>query len=123
MSDATRPTAAAPVIAACGLFCEACRSYRKGKCAGCRADRSHDWCKVRRCCIDHGWSSCAECTEMPIEQCRKFNSLIGKLFALVFRSDRHGCIARIREVGPEAFAAEMRPAGSYNRPAAANKNK
>ena len=38
------------------------------------------------------------------------------VFQVVFRSDRRGCIERIREVGNEAFAAEMRLSGSYNRP-------
>lgn len=103
-------------VAACGLFCGACRSYSRGKCAGCLADRKHEWCGVRRCCLDHGWRSCAECTVMPLSECRKFNSFIGKLFGLIFRSDRRGCIERIREIGPEAFAAEMRLAGCYNRP-------
>ncbi len=103
-------------ISACGLFCGACRAFLKGKCAGCLADGKYDWCAVRRCCLEHGWQSCAECTEMPLDACRKFNSFIGKIFGFVFRSDRRGCIERIREVGPEAFAAEMRQAGRYNRP-------
>lgn len=103
-------------VAACGLFCGACRAFRKGSCAGCLADRGHDWCKVRRCCLEHGRRSCAECTTMPLDACKKFNSPIGKLFALVFRSDRRGCIERIRAIGAEAFAAEMRQAGCYNRP-------
>ena len=64
----------------------------------------------------HGWQSCAECTLQPLSECRKFNSFIGKVFGFVFRSDRSGCIARIREVGADAFAGEMRRAGSYNRP-------
>ncbi len=53
---------------------------------------------------------------MPLPECRKFNSFVGKVFGVIFRSDRRGCIERIREVGPDAFAAEMRKAGCYNRP-------
>lgn len=53
---------------------------------------------------------------MPLAECKTFHSFVSKIFALVFRSDRQGCIERIRETGPEAFAAEMRLAGSYNRP-------
>ena len=48
--------------------------------------------------------------------CRKLNNLIGKLFGLVFRSDRRGCLLRIRAIGSEAFAAEMQCSGRYNRP-------
>lgn len=68
------------------------------------------------CCIGHDWQSCAECTLIPLETCMKFNSFIAKVFQVVFRSDRRGCVERIREVGQEAFAAEMRLSGSYNRP-------
>lgn len=103
-------------IAACGLFCGACRKYLKGTCPGCRDYVKASWCSVRSCCIEHGWTSCAECTLMPLSECRKFNSFVGKVFAVVFRSDRRGCVERIREVGCDAFAAEMRLAGSMNRP-------
>ena len=74
------------------------------------------WCKVRFCCRENGWQSCAECTLVPLDACGKFNNFIAGVFQVVFRSDRRGCIARIREVGNEAFTAEMRLAGSYNRP-------
>jgi len=47
---------------------------------------------------------------------QQLHSFVGKVFGVIFRSDRRGCIERIREVGPEAFAAEMRKAGCYNRP-------
>lgn len=53
---------------------------------------------------------------MPVETCKKFNNFIAGVFQVVFRSDRRGCVERIREVGQEAFAAEMRLAGRYNRP-------
>ena len=53
---------------------------------------------------------------MPLDECRKFNNFMGKLFGLLFRSDRRGCIERIREEGERAFAEEMRLTGSFNRP-------
>lgn len=105
-----------PEIAACGLFCGSCRKFVNGKCPGCHPNTKASWCKVRACCIEHGWQSCAQCSLMPLEDCPKFNNFIAKVFRLVFRSDRRGCIERIRAVGGEAFAAEMRLAGSYNRP-------
>lgn len=104
-------------IAACGLYCGTCRRFAKGTCPGCLANEKAAWCKVRACCLEHGWQSCAECTLRPLAECRKFNSFVGKVFQVVFRSDRRGCIERIREVGPEAFAREMTLSGSYNRPA------
>lgn len=105
-----------PEIAACGLYCGACRKYLKNTCPGCREYEKATWCAVRTCCIEHGWESCAECTLTELGECRKFNNFIAKIFAVVFRSDRRGCIERIREVGSEAFAAEMRLAGRMNRP-------
>ena len=36
-------------------------------------------------------------------RCRKFNNLVSRLFAVVFRSDRPACIARIKAVGREAY--------------------
>lgn len=105
-----------PEIAACGLYCGACPKYTKGKCPGCRRYEKATWCEVRKCCIEHEWQSCAECTLMPLAECKKFNSFISKVFCLIFRSDRRGCVERIREVGYEAFAAEMKMAGVMNRP-------
>ena len=106
-------------VAACGLYCGTCRKFRKGSCPGCRANEKAAWCSIRSCCIEHEWQSCAECTldgrDDPMA-CRKLNDLIGKLFGLVFRSDRRGCLLRIRAIGSEVFAAEMQRSGRYNRP-------
>lgn len=104
-------------IAACGLYCGSCFRYKKGKCPGCAANENATWCSLRKCCVEHGWKSCAECTLMPLKSCKKFNNFMGKLFGLVFRSDRAGCIARIKEVGYEAYATEMENNNCYNRPA------
>lgn len=103
-------------IAACGLFCGACRRKIAGKCPGCRDYEKAVWCRVRACCLEHGRRSCADCTATAVERCRLFNNFYAKLFSLLFRSDRRGCVERIREVGYEAFAAEMRLAGRMNRP-------
>lgn len=103
-------------VAACGLYCGACRAYAKGKCSGCARNEKATWCTVRSCCREYGWATCAECTLMEPDECRKFNNFISKCFKLVFRSDRQGCIERIRKVGLDAFADEMKSAGCYNRP-------
>lgn len=95
-------------IAACGLYCGACRKYVGGKCPGCLGNEKAAWCKIRSCCLENGYRSCADCKLMPLEQCGKFNNLIGKVFAFVFRSDRPACIARIKETGYETYAGEMR---------------
>lgn len=104
------------VISACGLFCGTCRRYVSGKCVGCAANESATWCKVRACCKEHNFCSCAECDVKDVDSCAKFNSFISKVFKFVFRSDRKGCVERIREVGYDKFAEEMRLSGCYNRP-------
>lgn len=116
------------LIAACGLYCGTCRAYRKQKCPGCSSPQKEAaWCKLRSCCLQKGIQTCAECNEYgsetsrPLRDCHKFNNPIGKLFGIIFRSDRHGCIERIREVGSETFAQEMAEAGCYNRPVTGRK--
>ncbi|MCC8062127.1 MAG: DUF3795 domain-containing protein [Rikenellaceae bacterium] len=111
------------LIAACGLYCGTCRAFVKAKCPGCRENRKAEkWCKLRSCVQAQGYISCAECREYggtapkTLRECGKFNNFMGKVFGLIFRSDRFGCIDRIREAGPETFAEEMAGTGCYNRP-------
>jgi hypothetical protein len=95
-------------VAACGLYCGACRKYKTGKCVGCLDNEKNSWCDIRKCCIEHGYVSCADCTEFAdLKKCKKFNSFMGKVMSVMFNSDRFACIYRIREVGHEAFACEM----------------
>jgi Protein of unknown function (DUF3795) len=95
-------------VAFCGLYCGACGRYLRGKCQGCRDNNSAGWCKVRTCNLNHGYSSCAECKDFPDpNDCKLFNNFVSRLFALVFRSDRAGCIAQIRELGIQGHADRM----------------
>ncbi len=94
------------LIAYCGLYCGACSKYIKGKCPGCRKNDSAKWCKIRTCCMDNGFSTCAACTMNP-HDCKKFNNFFSKIFAFIFKSDREACIRRIRETGEDTFADEM----------------
>ena len=97
-------------IATCGLYCGACKKNRMGKCPGCHENEKASWCKIRKCCIEKGFHTCAEC-EMDVKDCRLHNNLIGKFFSFVFRSDRPACIRYIRENGEQAFAEEMTKRG------------
>ena len=93
-------------IAACGLYCGACRKYLNGKCPGCRQNEKATWCKIRQCCIEKGFHSCADCT-MNVKDCKIHNNVIGKIFAFLFNSDRAACIHYIQINGYKAFAEEM----------------
>lgn len=96
------------LVAYCGLYCGACKRLLMEKCPGCLENEKAAWCKVRTCCIENGYSTCAECKEFENpNDCKKFNNFMSKLFGFIFKSDRAGCIARIREIGNESYANEM----------------
>ncbi len=96
------------LVACCGLYCGACGSYRKGKCPGCAKNEKAAWCKVRSCCIDSKYGSCADCAQMSdFMECGKFNNFVSKLFAVFLRSNRPACIRAIKKDGREAFARDM----------------
>ena len=67
------------LVAYCGLYCGACRSYLKGRCPGCHENTKASWCKIRPCCAEHSYATCADCEEFTDpDDCRKFNNWIGK---------------------------------------------
>jgi len=96
------------LVAYCGLYCGACGAYQKGRCPGCRQNQKASWCKVRTCCINNGYATCADCmTHVDARRCARFNNPISRLFGFIFRSNRAACIDRIDKIGREAFAREM----------------
>jgi len=102
------------LVASCGLYCGACKSYLNAKCPGCHENSKATWCTVRSCCSDKQIKSCAECTDFADPRaCKKFNNFISKLFGFVFRSDRAACIAQIRQVGLEGHASLMAASGRH----------
>lgn len=94
------------LIAACGLYCGACRKYLSDKCPGCNANQKAAWCKIRSCVKGNGFATCAQCGKDVVD-CKTYSNLIGKIFAFLFRSDRPACIRYIRAYGEHAFAEEM----------------
>jgi hypothetical protein len=99
-------------IAYCGLYCAACRSFVTGKCPGCAENAKASWCKVRSCCIENNYASCADCKDFKdVMQCKKYNNFMSKVFGFIFRSDRAACISLIKEKGYDGFAAYMSEKG------------
>ncbi len=96
------------LVAYCGFYCGACKSYLKDKCPGCHENRKASWCKVRTCCIDSKYTTCADCKQItdPLD-CGKYNNFMSKIFGMVFRSDRAACIRQIREIGLQGHAESM----------------
>jgi len=101
------------LVAHCSFYCGSCKSYRKGKCPGCVAkEKDPSWCRVRPCCREHAYRSCVDCTELEdISSCRKVNGLVNRLYGFVFRYSRLKNFDRLREVGYEAYAAELAQTG------------
>ena len=96
------------LVAHCGLYCGACKSYLNGKCTGCHENSKAAWCKVRSCCISAQIMTCADYAEFTDPKaCTKFNNFMAKLFGFVFNSDRAACIAQIKQVGRDGHAKIM----------------
>lgn len=95
------------LIAYCGLYCGACRSYLAGRCPGCKDNVKATWCKIRQCCTENNFTSCADCKSIGLTECKKYNNFISKVIGYLFNSDRSACISKIREIGYDAFATEM----------------
>ena len=96
------------IVAYCGLYCGACRSYLRDKCPGCHNNMKAGWCKIKVCCEESQYQTCADCKEYDDPRnCSKFSNLMSKLFALIFRSDRAACIDNIREFGIQSYADKM----------------
>ena len=100
--------ASTELVAHCGLYCGACRSYRKGRCKGCHENAKAGWCKVRACCLERDYASCADCAEFADpNDCKLFNNFIARVFGFIFRSDRAACIRQIAKIGLEGHARDM----------------
>jgi len=96
------------LVAYCGLYCGACGSYLKDRCPGCHKNEKATWCKVRSCCREAGYTSCAECkTLSDPRDCKKFNNVISKTIGFILRSDRRACIMQIRGKGLKGHAEDM----------------
>lgn len=96
------------LVAYCGLYCGACRAYLKGRCPGCHDNVKAKWCKIRTCCGEHGYATCADCKDFADpNDCRKFNNLIANVIGVVLNSNRQACVLKIRELGLDDYAAFM----------------
>ncbi|MBN2806537.1 MAG: DUF3795 domain-containing protein [Prolixibacteraceae bacterium] len=90
------------LVAKCGLYCGNCGKFKNGKCAGCEANAKASWCMARKCCIENGFTTCAECETNP-RDCKKFSNFVSDIFSFIFRSDRPASIEYIKANGREAF--------------------
>ena len=96
------------LVAYCGLYCGACKMYLKDRCPGCHENSKATWCKVRACCMENTFATCADCVKFPDpKDCKMFDSFMARIFAVIFRSDRAACIRQIRKIGVQGHADDM----------------
>ncbi|MCL2328466.1 MAG: DUF3795 domain-containing protein [Bacteroidetes bacterium] len=101
------------LIAYCGLYCGTCPAFTSGKCDGCRGNSAksaivYKACKVKPCCVENGFFTCADCTiYTSVKECKKYNPLLLKIASWVESSDRSKAIEMIKTKGRAEFLAFM----------------
>lgn len=88
----------------CGLNCALCSMQLGGYCPGCGGGAGNQSCGLARCSLEHGGIRfCWECPEYPCPRYEGFDE--GDSF--VPHRNRTQDIARARELGLEAYLAEL----------------
>jgi hypothetical protein len=70
-------------IGCCGAYCRTCPVMRQGACGGCKIgyrsgdrDLTKARCKIKVCCIQKGFNSCADCD--GLDSCETIQGFYGK---------------------------------------------
>ena len=101
------------LIAYCGLYCKKCPTFRASKCEGCRTNTEksavlYKQCKVKPCCIENKFFTCANCTiYVSTKDCKKYNPLLLKILSWIGSTNRSKDIKMIKEKGLAEFLAYM----------------
>ncbi len=95
------------LIAACGLYCGSCSKFIKGTCPGCKENEKATWCKIRTCNLENHTANCSECTKVVMQDCKKLNNRIGKIFKWITKTDRIASLQYISNNGPEDYVKKM----------------
>jgi hypothetical protein len=97
------------LIGHCGIYCGACPSFISGQCDGCRGNSAksavlYKQCKVKPCCANNGFFTCADCTiYASTKECKKYNPLLLKIASWIEGSDRSKAIEMIKAKGRAEF--------------------
>ena len=106
-------TANENLISHCGFYCGACPTYLSGKCEGCRGNSPKcavgmKNCKVKQCCAENGFFTCADCTKFAAtKSCKEYNPLFIRFGEWVSSTSRGKAIEMIREKGLTEFLSYM----------------
>ena len=70
-------------VGCCGAYCGTCRPLRDGCCRGCKLgyrtgarDLSSARCRMKVCCLNKGFETCADCPEF--DSCEVVQGFFGK---------------------------------------------
>ena len=86
----------------CGLNCCLCSMHLGGYCPGCGGGSGNQNCAIAKCSLDHGGVLfCWECPEYPCSRYDGFDD------GVVPHRNRQQDIAQAREIGPEAYMAQL----------------
>jgi hypothetical protein len=106
-------TGSEQLISYCGFYCGACPTFTSGKCEGCRGDSpkcavGYKTCSVKPCCVENGFSTCADCTiYTSLKECKKYNPLSIRFGEWISNTSRGKAIELIREKGQTEFSTFM----------------
>lgn len=88
----------------CGLNCALCSMHLGGCCPGCGGGEGNQSCAIARCSLEHGGLQfCWDCPDYPCPNYRGFD----EADSFVPHSRREQDIARARELGLEAYLAQL----------------
>lgn len=113
MDNSKQITADENLISYCGFYCGACPKFLNDQCKGCKGNTpdcalGYNACKVRPCCIENGYSSCADCKKHDsVKACKDFNPFLIRLGQFITRTNRRKGIEMIKEKGSAAFMTFM----------------
>jgi hypothetical protein len=109
METANQITTNENLISYCGFYCGACPKFLKGQCKGCKGDTpgcalGYNACKVRPCCLENGYSSCADCKKYDsVRDCKDYNPLMIRFGQFITKTNRRKGIEMIKEKGIAGF--------------------
>ena len=88
----------------CGLNCDLCSMHLGGYCPGCGGGAGNQSCTMAKCSLEHGGIQfCWECREYP---CPRYDG-IDDWDSFVPHRSRQQDIAKVRELGLEAYLAQL----------------
>ncbi len=101
------------LISYCGFYCGACKKFTDKECEGCKGESAlcavgYEACKVRPCCIENGFNTCADCTKYEsVKDCKIYNPILIRFGQFITRTNRRKGVEMIKEKGESEFLQFM----------------